>query len=84
MIAHRSSITATAVRNIFSEAGALLPTSATTLSAKAISVAIGMPNPFWVGSPLLNPKWIRAGTAMPPSAAKIGSIALFMSESSPW
>ena len=38
----------------WSDAGALLPSKASTPSAKAISVAIGMPMPSWVGVPALS------------------------------
>ena len=56
MIAHRSSMTATAVKKIFSEAGIRLPSERKTLKANAMSVAIGIPKPFWVGSPALKLK----------------------------
>ena len=48
-----------------------------------MSVAIGMPMPAWLGVPPLRAKWISAGTAMPPTAATIGSSALRMVDNSP-
>ena len=51
MIAPKSSITATAVKNIFSDAGTRLPKRDRMPIAKAMSVAIGMPTPACVLAP---------------------------------
>src|SRR5690349_6590982 len=51
--------------------------------AKAISVVVGTPQPRAAGLWLLIATYIAAGTAMPPSAATIGSVAFFTDESSP-
>ena len=47
---------ANATMNSFSATGTRAPRSAMTASAKAISVAIGMPNPDSVAVPPLNAK----------------------------
>ncbi|MNR53215.1 hypothetical protein D3C85_1731890 [compost metagenome] len=52
-------------------------------SAKAISVAIGMPQPAAVGWFRLITKYRPAGISMPPKAAITGKLALLMEESSP-
>ena len=49
------------------------PRSATTPSANAMSVAIGIPHPSRPSPPALNAKKIAAGTIIPPSAAIAGS-----------
>lgn len=49
MIAPKSSITARAIKKIFNDAGTLLPNSESMPTAKAISVAIGIPAPDCVG-----------------------------------
>ena len=63
--------------------GTRLPTSERTPSAKAMSVATGMPQPELPGPPALMITKIPAGTTMPPSAATIGSAAWRRSRSSP-
>ena len=45
IIAHKSSITAKAVKNTFSEVGTRLPNNDKIPNAKAMSVAIGIPAP---------------------------------------
>ena len=47
-------------------------TSASTPSAKAVSVDIAAPQPFAPAPPALNARKIRTGSAMPPSAATSG------------
>ena len=59
------------------------PKRTRTLIAKAISVAIGIPQPFAPSPPLLIYVYIRAGTTIPPIAASIGSMATLIFESSP-
>ena len=54
MIAIKSSITANATTNTFSEGGILLPNKANAPSANAMSVAIGIPIPACVGRSALN------------------------------
>jgi hypothetical protein len=56
MMAARSSMTASAVRKILSDAGTRLPSRASTPSANAMSVAIGMPMPGCVWVPPLSVK----------------------------
>ena len=51
MIAPKSSTIANAVRNIFKVRGTFLPRIEIIPNEKAISVAIGIPQPFWLGSP---------------------------------
>ena len=46
MIAPRSSTIANALRNIFKELGTLLPSKEMIANEKAISVAIGIAQPF--------------------------------------
>jgi len=50
---------------------------------KAISVAMGMPMPGWVEEPRFNIQCTKAGIAIPPNAARMGSKAFFGSDSSP-
>ena len=63
------------------------PTTASTETAKAMSVAVGMAQPCSaVGSPpeaRLMPRKISAGTATPPTAATTGRMALRRLCSSP-
>ena len=63
--------------------GTRLPSSATTPSANAMSVAIGMPQPSLPSPPALNARKIAAGTIIPPSAAIAGSATARRSRSSP-
>ena len=83
MIAPRSSATAKVSRKIFNVAGARLPTSASTPTANAMSVAIGMPQPLTPGPPALNARYSAAGTTIPPRAATSGSAAARGSRKSP-
>ena len=78
-----SSAIARASRNSLSHDGARVPSMATTPVTIAMSVAIGMPQPFDPSPPALKIAKIAAGTIMPPSAPTIGSAACFGSRSSP-
>ena len=82
-MAPRSSTIANVNRNTFRGDGTRLPSSAMIPTTKAMSVAIGMPQPCeaWV-EPAITMK-SSAGTAMPPSAATMGSTAARRSRSSP-
>ena len=51
--------------------------------AKAISVAVGIPQPLAATVPKLNAVKMIAGTSMPPAAASTGRIAFRMEESCP-
>lgn len=82
-IAPKSSITAKAVKNTFSERGTLFPNNDKIPMAKAMSVAIGIPNPEWVFVPKLNVKYNNAGTIIPPIAPVIGKMASLMLDNSP-
>ena len=82
-MAPKSSITASAVRNIFKEVGTRFPKRDKTPIAKAISVAIGIPAPFCVEVPKFNIKKSPAGTSIPPKAPKIGSAAFLKFDNSP-
>src|SRR3546814_7879924 len=62
---------ARAARKTRSDDGTREPRSEMTASAKAISVAAGIAQPCAL-APGLNARNIRAGTAMPPAAAKLG------------
>ena len=74
-MAPRSSMIASAIRNIFKETGTLLPSSERIPSAKAISVAVGIAHPLSANSScILNAMKISAGTSIPPSAAIPGSV----------
>ena len=57
---------ARATRNAKSDFGTRLPNSVNTPTAKAISVAIGMPQPRMPAPPALKTVYISAGAAMPP------------------
>ena len=83
MIAPMSSTIANAVRNIFRDKGILLPSSEITPNEKAMSVAIGIPQPFALGVPALKNTYIRAGKIIPPAAANIGKDACLKEDSSP-
>ena len=52
-------------------------------TAKAMSVAVGMPQPLAARVPWFTSVKTRAGTATPPKAAMIGRIAFLNDESSP-
>ena len=83
MMAPKSSITASAVRNTFKDVGTRFPKSDRIPIAKAISVAIGIPAPFCVIVPKFNSKKIPAGTTIPPNAPKMGKAAFLILDSSP-
>ena len=55
-----------------------------TPTAKAMSVAMGTPQPIPVAPPLATDRYRPAGTSIPPSAAAKGKAARRHSESSPW
>ena len=82
-MAPKSSTMARAAKNILIEVGTRLPNAATMAKAKAMSVAMGMPQPCWLGFPELKSKKMAAGTNMPPNAANTGIAAFLMEESSP-
>ncbi len=74
---------ASVIRNSLSEVGTL-PTIARMASANAMSVAVGMAQPFRAsGSSLFSRKKITAGTRMPPMPAMPGNITCRISASSP-
>ena len=83
IIAPKSSITASAVKNIFKDVGTRFPNKDKIPIAKAMSVAIGIPAPFCVIVPKFNAKKIPAGTSMPPKAPKIGNAAFLILDNSP-
>jgi hypothetical protein len=75
---------AIANKKIFKATGARDPISANIPRAKAMSVAVGMAQPFrFSGVPQFMIAKINPGTAMPPIAAIMGKIALSKLESSP-
>ena len=86
MIASRSSTTASVSRNVRSAVGRWVDSTASTASAKAMSVAIGTAHPSrfsgWPATRLMAMK-IAAGKIMPPTAAAIGSAARAGSRRSP-
>ena len=71
MMAHKSSMMAKAVRNIFKENGTDFPTMARIPSENAISVAVGMAHPFSNPVPLVRMMKIIAGNATPHNAATV-------------
>ncbi len=78
-----SSTIAKAVKNIFSPNGTRLPNNVKIPRVKAISVAIGIPQP---SEPTLSDpknKNINTGNSIPPIAANIGNEALRSVVSSP-
>ena len=83
-MAMRSSAIASAVRKTFSEIGTLSPSIESMHTAKAMSVAVGIPHPLAATVPWLTTVYMRAGKITPPKAAMMGSRAFFMEESSPW
>ena len=82
-IAPKSSITAKAVRKILIDSGTRFPNKDKIPIAKAISVAIGIPNPELVEVLVLNTKYNNAGNNIPPKAPKIGRMASFSLDNSP-
>ena len=82
-MAPRSSATASAVRKILSDTGTRLPSIERMPMAKAMSVAVGIPQPFAAIVPWLNAVKKIAGTSMPPAAASTGRMARRADESCP-
>ena len=82
-MAIRSSTIAKAAKNTFKLAGIRLPSIPITANAKAISVAMGIPQPPAVACPELKLKKMSAGTMAPPIAQRIGRDACLGEESSP-
>ena len=78
-----SSKMASAVTNTMSACGTRLPSSVSTPMQKAMSVAIGMPQPAAPGVPRLKARKIAAGTTMPPDRGDRGSAARRQVRSSP-
>jgi hypothetical protein len=70
-----SSKIARAVTNTTSARGTRLPSSVSTPMQKAMSVAIGIPQPGAPGPVALKARKMPAGTSMPPSAAIAGRSA---------
>ena len=82
-IAPRSSIIANAVRNIFNANGTRPERSEAMPNEKAISVAMGTPQPFANSVPLLKIVKINAGTSIPPTAPAMGNTDCLKDASSP-
>jgi hypothetical protein len=82
-IAPMSSTIATASRKSRSDDGTDRLTSAITLSAKAMSVAMGIPQPRDASPGGFTARNSAAGMSMPPTAARTGSAAARGSRSSP-
>jgi hypothetical protein len=78
-----SSTMASVSMNTLAAAGRRRPRIAMTPSANAMSVAIGIPQPWISGVPGLSTAYSRAGTAMPPNAATIATAARRGSRNSP-
>ena len=74
---------ARAVRKTFSETGTLSPRMERMPTAKAISVAVGIPQPEAACVPWLTMVKMSAGTATPPKAAITGRMAFLKEDSSP-
>ena len=70
-------------RRSLTPGGIRLPRSASTPTAKAISVAIGIAQPRAVSAPAFNRRKMAAGRMTPPKAAMSGSRAFRPSPSSP-
>ena len=70
-------------RKSLAEAGTREPSRASTPSAKAVSVATGMPQPRAPSPPAFSARKMAAGTSMPPTAASAGTPALRRPRSSP-
>ncbi len=83
-IAPISSRMATAVRNTRNDSGTRLPTTRSTASENAMSVAHGIAQPrAATASPRLSARKISAGTIIPPNAAMAGSAMRSRLESCP-
>ncbi len=78
-----SSTTATVSMNARSRSGNRGPTSASTPSAKAVSVDIATPQPWAAGPPPLKARKIATGTSIPPLPATSGRATRRRSRSSP-
>lgn len=74
---------ASAVRKTLSDTGTRSPSIERMPIANAMSVAVGIPQPFAAAVPALNARKIAAGASMPPAAASTGRIALRTEESCP-
>ena len=74
---------ARAVRKILRPRGTREPSSASTPSANAMSVAIGMPQPELPRPPPTMSAKMAAGRMAPPAAATMGSVAFLTVLSSP-
>ena len=81
--APKSSTIAKAVRKIFKLVGTLFPSTFNTARAKAISVAMGIPQPFRVSGFWLRTKYRITGRAMPPKAPNSGNITFLVEFNSP-
>ena len=82
-MAPKSSAMANAVRKTLSETGTRSPSIERMPTAKAMSVAVGIPQPLAASVPWLKAAKIKAGASMPPAAATTGRIALRTDESCP-
>ncbi len=60
-----------------------LPSSARMPNVKAMSVAMGMPQPRWPMPPAFTSRYSAAGNSIPPTAASTGSAAFRRDASSP-
>lgn len=74
---------ASAVKNTFMASGTRGPRSCSTARAKAMSVAMGMPQPPAVGVPRFSREKSRAGTSIPPRALARGKAGWRTDASSP-
>lgn len=83
MIAMRSSSTASASRNTRMPLGSPRPNMASTPSANAMSVAVGIGQPCVYCVPAVTSRKMPAGTSTPPTAAMAGMIAVLGFDSSP-
>ena len=83
-MAIRSSAMARAVRKTFSDTGTLSPRMERMPTAKAMSVAVGIPQPEEAAVPWLTAVNMRAGAMTPPKAAMTGIKAFLRLESSPF
>ena len=78
-----SSMIASVSSSMRSAAGTPRPMSESTPTAKAMSVAVGMAQPWRVAGSVLRTKYSSAGTSKPPMAAMTGSVATRGSDSEP-
>lgn len=79
-----SSTVARASKKMRNSDGIRSPSNAKTPSAKAMSVAMGMPHPFAPSSPRVKTRYSAAGRTIPPTAPNTGKAAFFHVFSSPW